>query len=82
MDEFYNEWVADLVILLVKKEVSDRLMYQDDYIRNDFYDMYTKYDIRDGKQLIHTDRSLSERYGLFDASIDYDSGVPEHSFDA
>lgn len=83
IDEFYNEWVADLALLLVKREVSDRLMYQDDYTRNDLYDVYTKYDIRDGKQLIYTDRLLSERYGLFDAiNMITTQEFPEHSFDA
>ena len=48
--------------------MSDRLMYQDDYIKNDFYNMYLKYDITDGRLSNHTEFTLSdEKYTPKDA---------------
>ena len=68
IDDFYNEWIADLILIHVSKEMSDRLMYQDDYIKNDFYNMYLKYDITDGRLLNHTEFTLSdEKYTPKDA---------------
>ena len=83
-DEFYNEWIADLILIMEKKEVSDSIHYQDDYIRNDLYDFYTKYDITDGKQSNHVNFHLNdEGCGLIDAiNLIVTQEFPEHSFDS
>lgn len=83
LDEYYNEWIYDIAILLIKKEVFDKMPYQDDYTRNDLYDWYSKYDITDGRKSIHTFSSRTEKYNLFDA-IDMitTQSFPEHSFDS
>lgn len=83
-DEFYNEWIADLILIMEKKEVSDSMHYQDDYIRNDLYDFYTKYDITDGRQSNHVNFHLNdEGCGLIDAiNLIVTQEFPEHSFDS
>ena len=68
IDEFYNEWIADLALIMIKRDVTDRVSYQDDYTRSDLYDLYTKYDITDGRQSNHTTFDLSDgRYNIIDA---------------
>ena len=82
IDEFYNEWIADLMMLTIKREVSDKFRYQDDYIKNDFYDIHSKYDIKDGRQLTHADMMFSNKYSIFDAiNMIATQEFPEHSFD-
>lgn len=83
-DDYYNEWIADSILIMEKKGFSDRATFQDDYIRNDLYDLYTKYDIRDGRQSNHVTSSLSDSgCRLVDAiNIITTQEFPEHSFDS
>ena len=67
-----------------EKEVSDKMHYQDDYIRKDLYDFYTKYDIADGRQSNHVTFSLCDPgCRLVDAvNLIVTQEFPEHSFDS
>ena len=70
------------MMLTIKREVSDKFRYQDDYIKNDFYDIHSKYDIKDGRQLTHADMMFSNKYSIFDAiNMIATQEFPEHSFD-
>ena len=83
IDEYYNEWIADLVLIMDKKEFSDKATFQDDYTRNDLFDSYTKYDITDSKPYTHTSMSFSDEGCRLINTINLitTQEFPEHSFD-
>ena len=81
-DEYYNEWIQDLAILVITKEVSDSMKYQDDCARVDFYERFEKYDILDNRQSLSSYINYSDEYGLTDAiNLITTQSFPEHTFD-
>lgn len=48
MSDRYDLWLTDLASLVIRKSFADRMKYQDDYLRSDFYQWYLKYFIFDG----------------------------------
>ena len=68
LDDYYNEWVADLAKLVITLEFTDRTHFQDDYIRFNKQELRTMPSIADGFVNNHvTFASLSDIFHLRDS---------------
>ena len=81
-DDYYNDWLADLAILLVDVKYESRMRYQDDYIRSDTYDFYSVLNTHDKRQSIKGSMSRKEKYNLLDTYYSISTQeFPAHKFD-
>lgn len=82
LSDYYNEWISDLLAIMVSKSLDDKVHIQDDISRSDFYEFYTKF--------ISTDKHTLNQVS-FDKSTSLDikdtyysiitQNFPEHQFD-
>ena len=81
-DDYYNDWLDDLAILLVDVKYESRMRYQDDYIRSDTYDFYSVLNTHDKRQSIKVSMSRKEKYNLLDTYYSISTQeFPAHKFD-
>ena len=81
-DDYYNDWLVDLGILLTKITLSSKMRYQDDYTRTDTYDFYSVLQMIDGRQSFSNTMKFSEKYSLIDSYYSINTQeFPEHEFD-
>lgn len=82
-DDYYrDDWLVDIGILLISRYLEDRMRYQDDITRSDFYDFYSVLLMNDARQSMNHSQSKSERYNLIDDYYSINTQeFPAHQFD-
>lgn len=78
----YNEWIIDIVTLMLSREVFDKVYIQDDFMKTDFYEFYSKFNSVDGhiKSQLSILRSTNiEVYDTYNFIITRE--FPAHEFD-
>ena len=82
-DDYYrDDWLVDIGILLISRYLEDRMRYQDDITRSDFYDFYSVLLMNDARQSMNHSQSKYERYNLIDDYYSINTQeFPAHQFD-